>query len=283
MKGLTTLLGVCLLLVACGGGSGGGSGGNENNDNARTWNNNGDFELPVIDTGNVGGQCYIYAPWGNTSWGVEGYTFSDPENHTITWSRFRSSGHEGYLYGKEESGKWGLVRYIQGDVWGGSYCGIIPWNIPSPLPIDGKNISLNMDIFRDTNSLLSSSDSWIMFAVNIWFSSPELPGGNDISGHKPLVMDLIFYHQCNWTGCGYGVFEDNDAFHYQVFIGETPYGWKSWSIPLNDYIQRALDYQWTSGSIAHSKDTLKIYQIEFLIELKNSEGAATIDNFFLRY
>lgn len=250
------------------------------------WNNDGDFDLDPIDTGNIKDQCYIDALWGSNSWGVEGSTFSDPTDYTINWSRFAilssDSDRQGYLHGKEESGKWGLVRYIQGDVWGGSNCGPIPWNRPEPLLTYGNDLALMIHIYRDTNILLTSNDSWIMFAINLWFSSPDLPSGGDISEHKPLVMELIFYHDCNWNGCGYGPFEDDDAFHYQVFISETPYGgWGLWSIALNDYIQEALNYPWPSGSIADAEETLELYQLEFVIELKNAVGAATIDDFFL--
>lgn len=286
MKSLTILLRICLLLaVACG------------DVKATIWNSHGDFELPAMDTGNVSGQCYINDFWRNyNTWGIEGYTLSDPENHTapenhtITWSHFKSTGHEGYLYGKEESGKVGLVGYVQGNVWGQSsggvgpeVCGNIPWNIPSPVSINGKDISLKIKIFRDTNNLLSS-DSSIMFAVRIWFSSPDLTWGNDINGKQPLAINLIFYHQCNWTGCGYQIAEDNGFYYYPVLEDETPFqNWQSYSLQLNQYIQMALDHQWKLGNIAYSKATLKIYQIEFLIELKNSEGAASIDDFYLEY
>ena len=250
-----------------------------------TWNSDGGFALDPIDTGNIKDQCYINAPWGSNSWGVEGSTFSDPADYTINWSRFAilsSDPDQGYLYGRDGSGKWGLVKYIQGDVWGGSNCGPIPWNRPGPLPTYGNDLTLKIDIYRDTNILLTSDDSWIMFAVNLWLSSPHLPSRGDINDRKPLVIDLIFYHDCNWDGCGYGHFEDDDAFHYQVFISETPYrGWGFWSIALNNYIQEALNYP--SWPIADAEETLKLYQLEFAIELKNAVGAATIDNFFLEY
>jgi hypothetical protein len=144
---------------------------------------------------------------------------------------------------------------------------------------------LEIDIYRDTNTLLTSNNSWILFATKTWFSSPDLPkSGNDINGRKPLVIDLIFYHSCNWTGCGYGHFEDNDAYHYQVFVDETPHkNWGSWSVALKDYIREALHYPWPSGSIVGAEETLKLYQLEFVIELKNAEGAATIDNFVLSH
>ena len=211
------------------------------------------------------------APWGDQSWGIEGASF-DKENpsHAISGANFISWGNEGYLYGKEEAGYWSFVRYIQGDVWGGTYQGPAPWYVPPPLETYNKTLLLEIDIQRDTNLFLTESESWHMFAINVWLNAPDLP--------KPLVLDLIFYHDCNWDECSWGSFEDEDAYHYQTFIGETPYRqWKSWRIPLDQHIEEALmAFDLTS----HAPQT-KLYQLEFLIELKHAEGAATIKNFFL--
>ena len=123
-----------------------------------------------------------------------------------------------------------------------------------------------------------------MFAVNVWFSSPELPVGADKTGHKPIVLDLAFYHDCNILGCEIVHKEDDKAFHYQVLIDETPLdSWKSWTIDLDPYIEKALNHAWDSGPIDYAQDTLKLYQLDFVIELQNTEGAAMIDNFALTY
>ena len=108
------------------------------------WNTDSDFQLPAMDTGNIQGECYIDAPWGSNSWGVEGSTFSDAEDYTLDWSRFASWGNYAYLYGKDESGKWGSVKYTQGDVWGGSHCGSIPGNIPEPVLTSDKDFTLSI-------------------------------------------------------------------------------------------------------------------------------------------
>ena len=78
-------------------------------------------------------------------------------------------------------------------------------------------------------------------------------------------------------------FEDKYAFHYQTIIGKTPLQeWKSWSIDLSEHIIKALEIEWESGNISNVLNTLKLYQLEFVIEVKNAEGAAMIDNFFVK-
>ena len=237
----------------------------------RVWNNDGNFDLEPFDTGNIKGQFFIAAPWGGESWGIEGASFDkDHPEHTISGASFISWGNEGYLYGKEEAGYWSFVRYVQGDVWGGSYEGPVPWHVPAPLNTYNKNLVLSIDINRDSNKLLSSSDSWHMFAINVWLNSPDIP--------KRLVLDLIFYHDCNWQDCSWGHFEDEDAYHYQAFIGETPYReWQSWIIDLDWHIKKALE----TFDLRAGERSAKLYQLEFVIELKNAEGAAMIKNFFL--
>jgi hypothetical protein len=257
-------------------------------DGRAVWNNDGDFELAPFDTGDIEKLCTLDDPWGGDSWGIEGSSFDGNNlSHAIDWARFSSGGHDGYLYGKEQSNYWSLVRYIQGDVWGGPHVGCPPitWYRPPPLATYGRDLSLEIDIRRDMpdDAATLPPGGWIMFAINVWFSSPEFPEGVDANGRKPLVMDLIFYHDCNWGGCGYGSKESDLAFHYQAFIGQTPHGQQEpWTIDLNEHIQQALNYPWElTGSLAHAEDTLHLYQLEFVIELKRAEGAAYIDDFYL--
>jgi hypothetical protein len=244
-----------------------------------TWNRHGSFTLPRFDTGNIRNRCYVRAPWGRRSWGIEGATFTSTD-FKLDWQRFASfSGDSAYLYGQEQRGEWGFVRYVQGSVWGGTNCGPIPWHRPAPLSFAGKTLMLHLDLYRDTHTLLQPGDSWVMFAINVWISSPHFPkAGEDVNGRKPLVLDLVFYRACNWAGCGLRHFEDSAAYHYQATIGRTPHRrWRSWQVNLSTYIDNALN---TFGLPAtHAK----LYQMEFVVELHNAEGVATIDNFYLRY
>lgn len=237
----------------------------------RGWNNHGDFDFRPFDTGNIHGQFFVDAPWGRDSWGIEASSFDkDNPNHTISGARFASWGHGVYLYGKENEGYWSLVRYVQGDAWGGTYTGPVPWHVPDPLSTYHKNLVLYLDTYRDTSNMLSSSESWNMFAINIWLNSPHLS--------KRIVLDLVFYQDCNWAGCGLAHYEDENAYHYQVVIGETPHKeWKSWKISLSDHIQHAIE----EFELQDAQNSLDIHQLEYVIELKNAEGAAMINNFYL--
>jgi len=255
------------------------------NPETNVWLVDGDFEKPTFDTGNIQDQCYTDAPWGSGSWGIEGSSFKDssgqpPPGYIIDWSHFANySGHNVYLYGKDESSYWSFVRYVQGDAWGGTNCSpsAIPWNTPAPLDTYGKDLFIALDLYRDTSELLIFGDSWLMFAINAWFESPELTDAK-------IVMDLALYHDCNIAGCGLeSNFEENpdgpDIYRYQAQIGQADYQqWQAWWIDFSYHIQEALDY----FNIEYAADTLQLQQLELVIEVYNSEGAATIDNFFLK-
>jgi len=249
------------------------------------WNNEVPMRLPLFDTGNMERQCVAAAPWGSQSWGIEAATFSDAADRFIAAARFRSFENHVYVYGKEDQGRWGFARYVQGDIWGGSNCGDqIPWHLPRPLRLDGRNPTVQLDIHRDTTQLDTPDNSWVMLALNVWVTSPEFPPGPDKTGHKPLVMDLSFYQECNFADCGLGYSEDASAFRYQDSVGETPLReWRSWRLELWDYLDAALEQPYPSGSIAGARDTIELHQIEFLIEVRNATGAASIRNFALLY
>src|SRR5262249_55886458 len=183
-----------------------------------------DFSLGAFDNGNLNEACTQLAPWGD-SWGIDAETFTSPDTHALAGARFlvydRGGGNDAaYFYGKESDGRWGFVRYIQGDMWGGGNCGPIAWHRFAPVPTHGRSVHMHLSLYRDTTQLLTSSQSWIMFAINVWFSSPDMPKpGGDKLGRKPLVMDLAFHHECNMSGCKLRNYEDDSAYHYQALVG----------------------------------------------------------------
>lgn len=253
----------------------------------KAWNLNPNFHLESVDTGNIVGSCAIDAPWGSFDWGIEASSFLDTQTNALDASRFRTDGGDyAYLYGRETEGSWGFARYVQGDIWGGSNCNApIPWFIPEPLPVAGREITLNVRAFRDITRI--QEDGWIMFAINVWLSSEYLPdlGGAD-SDIKPLVIDLAFYQECNFDGCGLRNFESESAFHYQVFLDtQAPEGeWVDWTIDLSRYIREAVAYEWENqGSLPLDLQTLNLYQLDVLVELRNAEGALSIDRLALRW
>ncbi|MBI4523602.1 MAG: hypothetical protein HY695_07305 [Deltaproteobacteria bacterium] len=236
------------------------------------WNVNGNFSLGNMDTGNIRDMFYVAAPWGSGSWGIQGATFTSADRK-LSGQRFYCTGNNAYMYGKEERGEWGFVRYIQGDAWGGTHQGPVPWHKPPPLSISGKTLTMSLGLYRDTHTFLGSGRHWVMYAINIWVSSPNFPLGRDINHKKPLVLDLAFFHSGPLN-----THISNDAHHYQEAIGTAPVrSWHSQSFNLSNYINRALLHFHLPSTDA------KVYQVEFLIELVNAEGAAMIDNFHLDY
>lgn len=233
----------------------------------------GDFELAAFDSGTRRGRCVVESPW--KSWGIEASTFSDPSNHALALSRFQIADGEARLYGKENAGRWGFVRYVQGDVWGGTNCGPIPWNRAVDATLS-SHATIELRVVRERSALTSQFASWLMFAVNLWFSSPAFPPGKDKQRRKPLVMDLIFHHQCNSPFCGPRHYVDEAAHHYQESVGTTPYRqWVKLEIPVGRHLEAAL----TRFDLP--KEGVSLHQIEVLIELRHAEGAMRIDDFQL--
>ncbi len=263
------------------------------------WNRDGDFALPPapdIDQ-NYTERCLSLAPWGAESWGLEAGSFNGA-NNTLSGSRFAQFGENLYLYGKQETPSddpaLGLVRAIQGNVWQDrTLCEEpIPWHVPDPLPLT-DDVQIALDYRLDTAALLTSDASWLMIALNVWVSSPDFPPGDDGRGHKPLVLDLVLYHDCNAPGCQLEHFEDDPAFHYQTLVSDnrlrigTPLEWRASLLPyvqaalLTEYICREGTCTGIPPEVAANPDALRLHQLEFVIEMRNAEGAALIDNFHL--
>jgi len=236
------------------------------------WNDCSDFRGPLYDTGNIFDRCFADVIPSDCPhrWGINSYSWYEGVEYPLHAARFARFSGGPYLYGHENAGRYGIVRYIQGDVWGGTICGVTPpWYLPSPLLTHRKKLTLKIEILRDTNIGERPGSDRIMFAINVWFKSPELL--------KPLVMDLIFYLGEDDT---YGSFEDQYAYHYQYFVGETPYyTWAPWTINLSRHIKRALAF----FGIRYAKETLAIYQLEFLLEIVYARAAASIRNFSLTW
>jgi len=233
----------------------------------------GDFELPAFDSGTRKQRCVVEAARG--AWGIEASTFSDRSNHALALSRFQIAGGEAHLYGEESDGRWGFVRYVQGDVWGGTNCGPIPWNRAIDVALS-PDATIELRVFREKSKLTSRLSSWLMFAVNLWFSAPSFPPGKDKQHKKPLVMDLIFHHQCNSPFCGPRHYVDEAAHHYQESVGTASFReWVTLEIPVGRHLRAALERFDLPG------EGVSLQQVEVLIELRHAEGAMRIDDFQL--
>lgn len=238
---------------------------------------NGDFELPEYDSGPQNDTCFVATPWGDATFGLEAATFTDPTDRSFGEARFIASGHNVFMHGNETRGEFGFVRVIQGDQWGSSNCdpGNTPWNVFEPQPTSGRNLELSFDLQRTVEDTrpFSLPYSWVMFAVNVWFDSPLID--------KPLVMDLHVSHDCTLPFCRARSNESDEAYHYMEKISddEPPLGeWHSFAVALAPHIAAAAQKFDLTDEVA---DSLTVTQIEFVIELKNAEGAGFIDNFVL--
>lgn len=239
------------------------------------------FDGPAFDTGLLRDRCYAAAPWGGRSWGIEGGTFSRPGVFTLAQARFSATGHDAYLWGKDDSGDWGFVRYIQGSAWADTNCDATPWRRFRPFDTFGRTIDLGLRIRRETTRLLHPERAWVLFAVNVWLSSPNLPKvGGSRWGRKPIVMDLSVHHETTSPTARLRHFEDQWAYHYQVDVAEAPAAaWQSVRVPLHEHIRAAVREFALPPAVER---TLQIAQLELVIELHHSEGAARIDDFTLR-
>lgn len=250
------------------------------------WNIHGDFSLDTFDTGNITQCCNSLAPWGASAWGIEYATFQNAHDHRLTAARFKNSGWDAYLYGKNlRPGRaWGYVRYIQGNIWGNGHCGPRRHFSPSPSPLNNRRVILNLDCILDTATLLTPADSWILAAVNLWLSGPAMPPGNDRLGRKPLVIDFYIFHQSTMKTIA--SHEDEFAFHVPVPLKPAVIGKKfSWRTDITQHLVNAVQTDFPGlkrlGAARPTLEDLKIYQMEFVLELVNAESAATIDNFIL--
>jgi hypothetical protein len=242
--------------------------------------------MSELDTGNIVETCFVDAPWGSQSWGVEASSFLDTNNNQLDAARFRAYGNRAYLYGRETAGSWGFARFVQGDIWGGSNCDQpIRWHVPEPLPVADRQLYIDMRALRDITEL--SEDGWIMFAINVWLHSDYLPDTGGVrEDNKPLVIDLALYQDCNFEGCSLNNFESESAFHYQVLLDrQAPaYEWQEWEIDLTRVIEDAVAYEWPGENPpSWDVDSLKLYQLDVLVELRNAEGALTVDRLALRW
>lgn len=249
--------------------------------NVLLWNADPDFSaLPLYEIEGRG-LCVSVAPAEQQSWGAEGFLFQAEDeplrSKSLDWYSFHNREEGVYLFGREQTGRWGLVRYIQGDVWGGTQCDTpIAWHIPKPIPADSIH-SVSFDYSLDTANLLTLSNSWLMFAINIWLDGDTMP--------KPLVIDLVLHHQCNnAVDCRIRHFEDDAAFHYMTPIDlSEPIDLKKIITDATSQLYLDECSELTCVGRLPENAILQMEQFEFVIEVLNAEGAAFLRNLSLYY
>ncbi len=249
-----------------------------------TWNIIPDFALLNSDTSGES-TCLANAPWGAGAWGIEAGSFQDSSGRAtdrrLDAFRFTTDQNVGYLYARDAQSRWGLARYVQGTAWGGSLCGSpITWNWPAPMDVTSGDapITLNVQHSIDTRTLLTDDNSWLMFAVNMWFNSEDAP--------KRLVVDIVLSQECNLSpDCGIRNFESDDAFHYMTRVIPQENASEenvTATVDVRQLIQDARNATYldetnrpASGPTFNAQ-TLTLQQLEYVIEVYNAEGAAAV-------
>lgn len=241
----------------------------------RMWTRDSDFAaLPSFDIEGRG-LCVSVAPSDDRSWGVESFLFRVDDTtfgaNSLDWYRIHNRSDGIYLYGRETRSEWGLVRVIQGNAWDGSACGYPPeWHVPPALPAS-QITRVSLDHRLEFANLLTADDSWGMAALDLWFSNSDYP--------KPLVIDLVVYHDCNIVpACGLRHFEDDDAFHYMHPSQDVH------SEDIQAIIQLAIDTTYLpecqgtpcAGTLPNSEPDL--VQLDFVIEMHQAEIAAHVNH-----
>jgi hypothetical protein len=243
------------------------------------------FALAPWDAGEVARVCLSEAPWGRGTWGAEAASFRDADSEGST-DRTIDSAHlavrdgTAALSARDASGRWSFTRFLQGDVWGGSSCGPVPWRRLGPVPLSGGRLALDFDVCLEESELGSIVGSWILVGANVWVSGPAMPArGRDRHGRKPLVLDLVVHHRTSMLGIDDGSHEDDLAYHYQVAVAEArPSRWTHVSIDLSRELQAAAE----RFSLEPFLEDLAIHQVELVVEVHDASAAARVDDVVLR-
>jgi hypothetical protein len=209
---------------------------------------------------------------GNWSWGLRGYAWDTKtlEQYPIgecSFFSYRSNANDSdvLLYGKDDSGRIGVVTLIQGWVWQGSKQPA-SWYLFSPMPVsETNNTIIRAWITHRGGSYPSwNPDTLQNGIIDIWMR-------DEISG-KNLMMDLYF------SGNGLS-WRDEDTYHYTAKVADVPEDmWSEVAVKVDGYIDLAIKEAAKEGMI-YDKKTLKIYQIEILEETKYAWGELRVGSF----
>jgi hypothetical protein len=236
---------------------------------AVTWNKNPTFDGSPPD----------YWAREHFKWSTDGSCSGPLDEAWFWWGGY--GGAHGANY-DTNSNCYGVIRYRQGETpWGGGN----PGNL-EPLPVYGKQMELPISVKRvDDGDYVWWFNGRTMYAVNLWFTSPELT--------KPLVMDII-YDVGPWDGwCS---FEDDAAYHYQLHV---PYNsncglasghymskgvWYNFNMDLDWHIQNAFcNLNGYGFDICYALDTAVLKDVEMLLELQEAWGEFEVDNLYVNY
>jgi hypothetical protein len=229
---------------------------------ADDWLTNYYFDNPsyVFDTGTKINAFISESP-DNWKWGYSCYNWDNSgASYPLSSCRVNSyyAGSSDYNVQLEGTnsvlGKTGVVKLVQGNVWGGS----VPWYTPPIASITHGNYYI--DAWYNVKST-SGPLSNLMF--DVWLK--------DTSTGRIMVLDLMFYTW--WTRDPWW---DGSVFHYQAYVCGTGLGsWYHCNLNLNGYIDSAI-YAAKSQGINFDRRSTYIYQTEILNELFTG-GSASMD------
>jgi hypothetical protein len=234
---------------------------------AEEWLLNPQFTNPalVFDTGIIRGKSVSESP-DNWKWGYSCYKWdSSSGSYPIDWCQIKSysyspSDYNVYLAGDSLGlDKTGVVKLVQGNVWGGS----VPWYVPPKMPISG-------DIYIDSWYNVKSYTGWHnAFMFDIWLK--------DDSTGKIMGLDLIFF---TWTLSPTPIrspWWDGSVFHYQAAVCGAG-GWYHCNLNMKTHIDSAI-YAAESQGVHFNRATTYIYQTEILLELIQAVAELDVGSF----
>jgi hypothetical protein len=212
----------------------------------------------------------------NWSWGLRGYTWDTDtqEQYSITecsFSSFLSGANDSdvRLYGKDDSGRLGVVTLIQGWIWQSS----IPpegWYAFSPLPVSRtKNMTIHSWIKHRGGAFPSASPSTMHNSIiDVWM--------RDETSGKNLMMDFYLFG----NGSSWG---DEETYHCAIKVADIPEErWSEVSVNVDRSIDLAIREAAKESRIFKKRD-LSIYQVEILEEMKYAWGELWVGSFEFSY
>ena len=220
------------------------------------------FTNPALefDTGIVENQTVAESP-DDWKWGYSCYKWNDGIN-PIDWCQVKAyyagtvngqPDYNVYLAGDSLGfDKTGVVKLVQGNVWGGS----VPWYIPQKIPINGRNI------FIDAWYNVGYSEGFLTnYLFDVWLK-------DDSTGHI-MVLDLMFFRVVPLRSPWW----DGNVFHYQADVCGAG-GWYHCNFKLNSFIDDAISAAEAQG-VHFNRARTYLYQAEILFELIH--GVAELD------
>jgi hypothetical protein len=155
----------------------------------------------------------------------------------------------------------GVVKLVQGNVWGDS----VPWYVPKKMPINSGDIYI--DVWYDIGYFQGFLTNYMF---DIWLK--------DDSNGNIIVLDLIFL-ETNPFGSK-SPWWDGKVFHYQSSVCNPGNGWYHCNFKINPYIESAISAAESQGVHFH-KSTMYIYQTEILFELMQGVAELEVGGFRL--